>query len=69
MRRFPETKGRTLEEIGALFGDEHIASRWYGMSEAEKEKLAHEAITELAGNVETVGNDGEKAEATRKEHA
>lgn len=42
--RFPETKGRTLEEIGALFGDERIASRWYGMSEEEKEKIAREAV-------------------------
>lgn len=26
---FPETKGRTLEEIGASFGDEYVASHWY----------------------------------------
>jgi hypothetical protein len=42
---FPETKGRTLEEIGSLFGDTHIASHWYGLSEAEKEKLHEEALT------------------------
>jgi hypothetical protein len=42
---FPETKGRTLEEIGSLFGDTHIASHWYGLSEQEKEKLHEEALT------------------------
>ncbi|KAF2438663.1 MFS general substrate transporter [Karstenula rhodostoma CBS 690.94] len=65
--RFPETKGRTLEEIGVLFGDEHIASRWYGISEAEKEKLAHEAILELLENGEDAGTGSEKAGATMTE--
>ncbi|KAF2651490.1 MFS transporter [Lophiostoma macrostomum CBS 122681] len=41
---FPETKGRTLEEIGALFGDEHIAGQWYGLTDEEKERIAHEAL-------------------------
>lgn len=42
---FPETKGRTLEEIGALFGDEsHVASHWYGISEEEKQKIAEDAL-------------------------
>ena len=42
---FPETKGRTLEEIGALFGDEaHVASHWYGISDEEKEKIAQNAL-------------------------
>lgn len=42
---FPETKGRTLEEIGALFGDEsHVASHWYGISEEEKQKIAESAL-------------------------
>lgn len=37
--------GRTLEEIGALFGDEaHVASHWYGISEEEKEKIAQNAL-------------------------
>ena len=39
---FPETKGRTLEEIGGLFGDEHIASQWYGLSEVEKMEIRNE---------------------------
>jgi hypothetical protein len=43
-RRFPETKGRTLEEIGILFGDEHVASRWYGLSEEDKMKIRDEAM-------------------------
>ncbi|CAO2657394.1 Nn.00g035200.m01.CDS01 [Neocucurbitaria sp. VM-36] len=37
---FPETKGRTLEEIGALFGDDRIASRWYGLTEEERSRNA-----------------------------
>jgi hypothetical protein len=40
----PETKGRTLEEIGTLFGDEHVASHWYGISDAEKEEIARNAL-------------------------
>ena len=39
-----ETKGRTLEEIGSLFGDEHIASHWYGISEEEKAEIARNAL-------------------------
>ena len=39
-----ETKGRTLEEIGTIFGDEHVAAHWYGISEQEKEKIAQEAM-------------------------
>lgn len=41
---FPETKGRTLEEIGEIFGDKHIAAHWYGISEEEKEKIAQDAM-------------------------
>jgi len=41
---FPETKGRTLEEIGSLFGDEHVASHWYGISEEEKQEIARNAL-------------------------
>lgn len=40
-----ETKGRTLEEIGTLFGDDaHVASHWYDLSELEREKIAREAM-------------------------
>ncbi|KAF2643166.1 MFS transporter [Massarina eburnea CBS 473.64] len=59
---FPETKGRTLEEIGALFGDENIATRWYGMSEEEKTRIAHEAV------VEVPKDESENADV-RQEHA
>lgn len=41
---FPETKGRTLEEIGGIFGDKHVAAHWYGISEEEKEKIAKGAL-------------------------
>lgn len=41
---FPETKGRTLEELGEVFGDKHIAAHWYGISEKEREQIAHEAL-------------------------
>ena len=39
-----ETKGRTLEEIGTLFGDEHVANHWYGISEEEKAEIARNAL-------------------------
>jgi hypothetical protein len=48
-QRFPETKGRTLEEIGTLFGDEHVASQWYGLSGEEKMKIKDEALTTGTG--------------------
>lgn len=48
---FPETKNRTLEEIGTLFGDEHVASHWYGISDEEKQEIARNAmkLTESGG--------------------
>lgn len=67
-----ETKGRTLEEIGSLFGDEHIASHWYGISEEEKAEIARNAlqvtksgrIPELNGT----GRDAEKDDGSKMEH-
>jgi MFS family permease len=45
---FPETKGRTLEEIGALFGDEqNIASHYYGISEEERQRIHEDALREV----------------------
>ncbi|EXJ66192.1 uncharacterized protein A1O5_10808 [Cladophialophora psammophila CBS 110553] len=41
---FPETANRTLEEIGTLFGDKHVAVHWYGISEEEKEKIHQGAL-------------------------
>lgn len=49
---FPETKGRTLEEIGALFGDDaNVASRWYDISTEERERIAQEALRETEGGI------------------
>ena len=64
---FPETKGRTLEEIGALFGDKHIASRWYGMTEEEKEKIAHEAVAEQSEIGRDLENGAIKPDVIRQE--
>ncbi|KAF9890599.1 hypothetical protein FE257_005730 [Aspergillus nanangensis] len=47
---FPETKGRTLEEIGALFGDEQgVASHWYDLSAEEREKVMEKALGDIDG--------------------
>lgn len=40
---FPETRMRTLEEIGEVFGDK-VAGHWYGMSAEEKAQLARDAL-------------------------
>ncbi|EXJ70257.1 uncharacterized protein A1O5_06325 [Cladophialophora psammophila CBS 110553] len=49
---FPETKGRTLEEIGYLFGDDmHVATQWYDASEDEKRKIEEQALKETEGGV------------------
>lgn len=55
---FPETKGRTLEELGALFGDTNVATRWYGISDAEKELIHQNALrlTET-GHIREEGTD------------
>lgn len=50
---FPETKNRTLEEIGDLFGDDQlVASHWYKATPEEREKLAEEALRETEGVVQ-----------------
>lgn len=42
---FPETKGRTLEEIGALFGDDaNVVAHWYDATEEERERIASETL-------------------------
>ncbi|KAJ5815492.1 hypothetical protein N7474_007269 [Penicillium riverlandense] len=59
---FPETKGRTLEEIGGLFGDEaNVVSHWYNVTEEEREKLAREALRETG--------DGSLPESEQEEEA
>lgn len=47
---FPETKGRTLEEIGEIFGDKHVVAHWYGISEEEKRKIAEDAMKLTVGD-------------------
>jgi hypothetical protein len=71
---FPETKGRTLEELGELFGDKHIAAHWYGISEKEREQIANEAlaITEdgrLRDSPAPIGMSSEKTGETMDEVA
>lgn len=39
---FPETKGRTLEEIGALFGDENVANFTEGQARVEEGRSSDE---------------------------
>jgi energy-coupling factor transporter transmembrane protein EcfT len=61
---FPETKNRTLEEIGDVFGDEtHVASHWYKATPEEKERMAREALKETEGGiVRPKGYRGEPAD-------
>lgn len=52
-----------------LFGDEqHVASRWYGVSEGEREKIAHEAFAVMPKNGENADVHAKKADAVRTEH-
>jgi hypothetical protein len=39
-----ETKGRTLEEIGSLFGDKNVVSHWYGITEEERDEITKNAL-------------------------
>ncbi|KIY01482.1 uncharacterized protein Z520_03034 [Fonsecaea multimorphosa CBS 102226] len=49
---FPETKGRTLEEIGHVFGDDmHVATQWYDASDEEKRKIEEQALRDTEGGV------------------
>lgn len=61
---FPETKGRTLEEIGALFGDEsNVVAHWYDATEEEREKIANETLRQAEDS------DERKPEAVHAEKA
>jgi hypothetical protein len=40
---FPETKQRTLEEIGEIFGDK-VAAHYYGASEEERAEIKKNAL-------------------------
>lgn len=57
---FPETKGRTLEEIGGLFGDEaNVAAHWYdALTEGDHARIAREAM-----GVRTNGSDADTGES------
>lgn len=60
---FPETKGRTLEEIGALFGDkDRVASHSHDVSEQECEKTDQEAIQDAEGPERKKSNEIEHVE-------
>lgn len=55
----PETKGRTLEEIGTLFGDKNVANQWYGLTEEERNAVYDQAIKDekedaTAGHTENI---------------
>lgn len=57
-RYIPETRGRTLEEIGATFGDENIACQWYGLTEDQRNTLYAQTISEK-GNKELFAGEGD----------
>ncbi|KIY02891.1 uncharacterized protein Z520_01356 [Fonsecaea multimorphosa CBS 102226] len=63
---FPETKGRTLEEIGSLFGDTNIAAHWYGISDEEREKI-HQGALHLTADGMIVEDLEENSMTTRLE--
>lgn len=65
---FPETKNRTLEEIGVLFGDEaNVASQWYDITDEERERIAREALRETEGRSDDSKDDEPKPVALHEE--
>lgn len=63
---FPETKGRTLEEIGALFGDSsNVVSHWYDATEEEREKITNETLRQIDDS----GQEEQKPQAVHAEMA
>jgi hypothetical protein len=61
--KFPETKGLSLEEIGALFGDE-VALDLSRLSESERqeldERLEHTLTANMVNNETEIGDEGAK---------
>jgi hypothetical protein len=51
----PETKGRTLEEIGTVFGDKNIANQWYGLA-GEKDVVYEQAVLDDKRDAATSGH-------------
>lgn len=45
---FPETKGRSLEDLNAQFGDS-VAVHYYGATEEEEKEYARALEVEVAG--------------------
>jgi hypothetical protein len=64
---FSETRQRTLEEIGELFGDK-VASHWYEASTEEREKIAQDALrlTESARLLDSDSHDLEYTNMLRE---
>ena len=60
-----------MEEIGSLFGDKHIASHWYGISEEEKAEIARNALQMTKSVRISQQNDGrvtEKNDGLQMDH-
>jgi uncharacterized oligopeptide transporter (OPT) family protein len=57
---FPETKGRSLEEIGELFGDE-VAVKLTQLTAEEREDLDRKILSDKQENAHHVENGGDGA--------
>lgn len=65
---FPETKGRTLEEIGALFGDEaNVVTHWHDLPQEERDRITQEALKMTHGENGENGEKGEREPTTLHE--
>lgn len=64
---FPETKQRTLEEIGEIFGDK-IAAHYYGASEEERAEIKRNALKMTAtGSIPHDSDESGKASIINQE--
>jgi len=61
----PETKGRSLEDINAQFG-EQVAVHWYGATEAEKAEL-EQAVIQDEENERRHSTSGDKSNTVQQE--
>lgn len=64
----PETKGRSLEDINAQFG-EQVAVHWYRATEAEQAELEQAAIQDEQEETRGHGLPGEKSNVVQQEGA
>jgi hypothetical protein len=53
---FPETKQRSLEEIGEIFGDK-VAAHYYGASEEERAEIKRNALKMTATDTIPLDSD------------